>query len=159
MQGDLTSLIERVEKATGPDRELDAAIEVAMLGTTHMPDDLIYYKTTTRADHCLPGAYWRVSRSGEYLRTSEKYTSSLDAALALVEEKLPGWTRTVDATAPDLGIDVELFAPNDSIDKPYRVKGTHGLETHAILLALLRVLHSQQADRSFSPTEDNINDQ
>ena len=33
-------------------------------------------------------------------------TTSVDAALQLVP---PGWTRAVDATAPELGIVVELF--------------------------------------------------
>jgi hypothetical protein len=59
----LTTLLERVMRAPGPDRELDYAIsrfadgELARHSSLHLP-----------------------------------YTASIDAALALVERKLPGWT-------------------------------------------------------------------
>ncbi len=47
------------------------------------------------------------------------YSSSLDAAITLVPE---GWTKVVDASAPECGIDVELFSPDESAPS---VKGTH----------------------------------
>jgi len=40
------------------------------------------------------------------------YNGSLDAAHSLQQELLPGWTRSVDATAPDLGIDVDMWPPS-----------------------------------------------
>lgn len=91
MGSDIAELLERVEAASGPDRELDAAIEVAMLGTTATDDDLIYHSVPRKDDHCAPGTFWRKSRSGASLRTAAPFTASLDNALALVEEKLPRW--------------------------------------------------------------------
>lgn len=132
MQGDLSALIERVENATGPDRELDCLIDCfrhnrKFLGWT-ADTGIVGY----RYEHPTIGAdlgCWRIG-----------YTSSLDAALALVEEKLPGWTRLVDATAPELGICVELFPSDDIAERTESARGDHNRETHATLLALLRAL-------------------
>lgn len=89
---DLSSLLERVREATGPDRELDAAIAVALqIGARkNLPDDLQYLREASRSDECAPGTYWFISRSGMSLRTAENYTASLDAALSLVERRQPG---------------------------------------------------------------------
>lgn len=132
MQGDLSALIERVKRATGPDRELDCLIDCfrhnrKFLGWT-ADTGIVGY----RYEHPTIGAdlgCWRIG-----------YTSSLDAALALVEEKLPGWTRLVDATAPELGICVELFPSDDIVERTESARGDHNRETHATLLALLRAL-------------------
>lgn len=129
---DYSELIERVEKCSGPDRELDCLIDCfrhnrEFLGWT-ADTGIVGY----RYEHPTIGAdlgCWRIG-----------YTSSLDAALALVEEKLPGWTRLVDATAPDLGICVELFPSDDIAERTESARGDHNRETHATLLALLRAL-------------------
>lgn len=92
---ELQSLIERVEKATGPDREIDAALHVALLTPEQYPDDLRYFRlphvSMDHMDMCAPGTYWLKQRSGASLHTSPAYTSSLDAALSLVSRALPGW--------------------------------------------------------------------
>lgn len=62
-ESDLQSLLERLEKATGPDREIDQDIE-----------DIVRLGIAPR-DKPLPFC--------------PKYTSSLDAALSLVERVLP----------------------------------------------------------------------
>jgi len=115
MQGDLSALIERVEKCSGPDRQLDAVIALNIC-------DLELEREISEIPH---------------------FTSSLDAALALVEEKLPGWTRLVDATAPELGICVELFPSDDIAERTESARGDHNRETHATLLALLRALSAR----------------
>jgi len=72
------TLIERLEQATGPDTLLD--------------DDLHWHFSDWRN----LGGYWREHKvTGEqqcftYVR-APAYTADLNAALALVEEKLPGW--------------------------------------------------------------------
>lgn len=86
----LESLLERVREATGPDRELDAAIEIAFLPTESGDDDILYYSLPSPDDRCEPGTYWRITRSGRSLRTSRKLSASLDACAALQAEKLPG---------------------------------------------------------------------
>jgi hypothetical protein len=89
------SLLERVEAATGADREIDAALHVALVKPEQYPDDLRYFRLPCASmDHmemCTPGTYWLKQRSGASLHTSPAYTSSLDAALSLVERVLPGW--------------------------------------------------------------------
>ena len=78
-------IIERLTEATGPDRELDAAIIVAATPAEGQGDDLITLRRTSKSDECAPGTYWRVSFSGKSLHTAELYTYSLDAAVALAE--------------------------------------------------------------------------
>lgn len=84
-RADLQALIERVEKATGPDRELDADIYEA-LG----------YEVKRRSERVEEG--WRVRRTVDwrYLDGSrwlamDYLTASVDADLALLERVLPGW--------------------------------------------------------------------
>lgn len=75
---ELQTLLERVEKATGPNRKIDALLWPLA------PD-------FTR-DVSLTGeeVAWRE-------HASPRYTASLDAALALVERVLPGWTWDIGA--------------------------------------------------------------
>jgi len=74
---DLSRLVERVWKAGGPDRELDAAIGVTIGGLT--------------IDEHDPIRRWRDERGNTValLGALPEYTSSFDAALALVEKVLP----------------------------------------------------------------------
>lgn len=75
----MQDLIERLEKANGPDRELDGAIALS-LGWTYQK-----MKGDKRAYYRKPGV------TDCYLRaTVPEYTSSLDAALTLVPVDL-GW--------------------------------------------------------------------
>jgi len=113
MQGDLTALIERVENATGPDRELDAAIRDAL------------YEPVKR------GAW-------------TPFTSSLDAALALVEEKLPGtfWHVAKGRTRPDEPLfGAELVSPeHGGVNVAVEHESSVAL---ALILALLRALSAR----------------
>ncbi len=62
------------------------------------------------------------------------YNGSLDAAHSLQQELLPGWTRSVDATTPELGIIVVMWPPSGE----RRVLETSSNEARAWLLAILR---------------------
>lgn len=96
---DLTPLIDRVRSGEGPDRELDADIFDAF------------------ADLAVPavhGRSWPFVARSELDRIIPRLTSSLDAVVALVGEKLPGWTEIVDTRkvpASDGPIRVRLYAP------------------------------------------------
>lgn len=87
------SLLERVEAATGADREIDKELAQHLLGA------FIRLSTT--------GEGWRYQMllpdhqgvSFESLPDVPAYTSSLDAALSLVERVLPGWG--VEVLTPD----------------------------------------------------------
>jgi hypothetical protein len=87
---DLMELLERVKAATGPDRELDVMIGAALnfdVESMAMPfGDYVglmgVEKTAIQAE-----SHQSILRDG-----LPRFTSSIDAALALVERKLPGWT-------------------------------------------------------------------
>lgn len=105
-------LVRRVEAATGPDLELDA---------------LIY------CWHCSKSAFADASERMAYLRwAAPDYTASIDAALALVERRLPGRTREVLAEA------IRLLSHCPDADWPRRLP-------LAILAALLRATRSTEA--------------
>jgi hypothetical protein len=110
----LASLLERVEKAEGPDRELDAAI-------------------------------WRVlcwSNRDTIIPRDALLTASLDAALALVEEKLPGCNGLLMFGEPHRNPIMRLA--------PLYPDGRHPVEAGgatlplAVLSALLRALIAQK---------------
>lgn len=77
----IQSLIERVEGASGPDRLLDAQIWCALLH----PEN----KASTSRPGFVAITDDEPSRWG--YKEVEHYTSSLEAALSLVERVLPGW--------------------------------------------------------------------
>lgn len=77
---DLKALRERVESATGADREIDAALWCALLHPDCKPSQSRPGYVAITDDDPSRWGYKEV----------EHYTASLDAALALVEAKLPG---------------------------------------------------------------------
>ncbi len=117
----MDDLIARLEAATGPDRELDVVIDMAQLNLRGDPATPVYYDGYDKGN-------WRDTVG--LLRTSPAYTASIDAALTLVPE---GWTRDVDATAPEMGIAVALHGPNEK-----RVVGDHENEPIATCIAALK---------------------
>lgn len=96
----LSELIERVERAEGPDREIDAQI-VAYLNHAIV-------KPYPPTDDFGPRNRWQFwSRDGEHFLGNEgrmqvaRYTESLDAIVGLIERELPGeWSISVDARIP-----------------------------------------------------------
>lgn len=124
-------LIERLEKATGPNVYLDCDIHAALVAQ-------------------IPKGYTRGSASGAYLmahgkggRTwSEKvpaYTASIDAALSLVEMMMPS-THYVAGFGPD-GFCAFIDTRGPSF------KGNAPSLPLAILLALLCALEAQSKDK------------
>lgn len=95
----LEELKERVEKASGADREIDVHLwlhfgwsQIARPGYNdprdiHGPDDLVNMRTMAEALRYAPNDIAGIARAWNVPRL----TASLDAALALVEAKLPGW--------------------------------------------------------------------
>lgn len=75
---DLSELIRRVEAATGPDREIDVAIWQAATGEPP------HYE-----DHLGEGPFVQYGDSVWWVELPA-LTTSLDAALSLVERRLPG---------------------------------------------------------------------
>ena len=85
----LSDLIARLEKATGPDRQLDCEIAEA-LGHS------IVWKQANYTMEAFPAILWR--KPHPYAGMKEpcpKWTSSIDAAMTLVPE---GWNRRASET-------------------------------------------------------------
>ena len=133
---DLRGLIERVEKATGPDREIDWAIADA----TNHPS------FATRFEHMWPPFGIGSSLDCAIL----DYTASVDAALALVEKMRPGYQWGVSSVGIKIGTHPdgkaaygEGFRAHVTKNSPLRpMPSTADAPTPAlaIILALLRSL-------------------
>lgn len=140
MQGDLSALIKRVEKATGPDRRIDAEILCAFHGyVMHEESDpangiFAFWDGKPWESTCHNCTIW------------PKVTASLDAALALVEEKLPDCDWECTTARHRKGFMAAVWYA-----EVFRADAT--TPALAIVLALLRALQSLQADRSPSPAE------
>lgn len=76
---EISELIERLEKATGPDREIDCAIK-ELLDPRYKPKDRVIYYGEATGEH--------VGEDGQFYK-APAYTASLDAALMLVPEDHP----------------------------------------------------------------------
>ena len=84
----LSALLANLEAATGPSRELDAAIAVAIFRAAPGMD----LRAEAAGEDCEAGTYWLVGPSWRSLTTSQRYSESLDAAMTLVPE---GWHWTL----------------------------------------------------------------
>ena len=84
---DLAALLERVGNATEPDRELDGDIAVAAFG-----GEIIWIQGNyTMEPHPARRHSSEMHVGGFAKEHVPRYTESLDAALSLFHEKLPGW--------------------------------------------------------------------
>lgn len=129
---DLAHLIERLEKAVEPDRRIDAELACAMIFIQLRPAEPFDFDGRFTYE---PG---NIKCEHGFLM-SDHFTASIDAALSLVEKKLPGWTYTVDASAPESGIDFDLFPPGRADKCSVTAKSL----PLAILIALLRALQEK----------------
>ena len=82
MTQDMGGLIERLEAASGPDRELDEAIA----------DALFPAEPFVQLADAPPGTGFRAWRQDGHVQSALRYTASIDAALTLVPE---GWAKNV----------------------------------------------------------------
>lgn len=156
----LDDLIQRVEAATGPDRELDAAIEWWIAGDRNRPE-------RTNADHQLVaekgaaafydqqhekfgGINFRYRPPPHVVHVLE-WTASIDAALALVEKVLGKRDWTISVAINSYG-EAIIRRGNAFILSATETSGDYGDSDEgkppaiAIILALLRGL-KQQEDR------------
>lgn len=98
---DLSELLERVEKASGPDRELDAElclalgdfpqIQVSWTGGPFRSDLDGGWRLRPQSKGYVEHPLWIDSWGRPIGAQAKPYTASVDAALALVERVLPGW--------------------------------------------------------------------
>lgn len=130
-------LIDKVRAATGPDRELDAEIDAALFGG--YPAKKCH--DSTRRSYG-PG-YIHNADDGSNLtqggRNSPCLTVSIDACTAIIDRKLPDWWWLRED-----GISIRLVGPDNGEYNPSS-EGKHELVPHAMLLALLLALQSNEA--------------
>jgi len=128
----LKALRERVAKAAGPDREIDALICQALL-----PDlsGANYGRPGLVVDMAAPSVL-----GGGQIAEAPPLTASIDAALGLVERVLPGRTYHMDATYPEAGIDWVIFGHGKGTARSGTEKPLGPAIARAILLALLDAL-------------------
>jgi hypothetical protein len=144
----IAELIGKLERATGPDRELDALIAVTVAG---------FFEIAPRWEG-EPIGYGYFDADGARIESGHggdelvpDYTASLDAALALAEKLLPGWKLMMHLGGlwgepiPGATFSEPDFAALSRKNLPYR-RGQANAETLpiAICLALLRSLSSQK---------------
>lgn len=137
MSAALRGLLERVEAATGPDRELDRDISVAV-GFLHVGDrGRLYMIAPDDGGHIYGGL-------GDDILIP-RLTEKIDAAVALVERVLPEWVWQIERQLTYEGRP-PFFADISTVDN---CRGRNGTETGsayaatpplAILAALLRAL-------------------
>lgn len=122
----IDELIERVERGTGADRELDGKIARALSGSK---------------DHWFPFAGGFTTE-----QTAPPLSGSLDAVLALIEEKLPGAFGDVDLGA--LPVDQPLYGARlFSADwDPWKNAAAEAASPARALLAAFLKAHKEQHD-------------
>ena len=163
-RADLQALIERVEKATGPDRDLDAAVFVAVTGaaTWSYDDnchiDALIKSGAYRGDKQLhpdydpnPRVTWRYRIGDAEYGEVPSLSASIDAALALLERVLPGWKVMIHAggmwgeVMPGASISEPGFAALSRKGLPYRLgKANAPSLPLAIIAATIRAMQSQE---------------
>ncbi len=141
---DLRGLIERCEKATEPDRELDGDLHEMAYGEWLRKHGYVSQGETGYFSPTPP-----VQGAG-HVRAPEHYTDSVDAALALVEKMRPGYRWGVSSVAIKIGAYPdgktaygEGFRAHVTKNSPLRpMPSTADAPTPAlaIILALLRSL-------------------
>ncbi len=170
---DLSDLLARVEKATGRDDKLDADLAVQLRGwCLHEKTEYSGAQSDTgfTCVACGADSWGNKSRNGLnqtlYCMPPPAYTASLDAALALVEEKIPkaNWriTRTGGDWRPGFAHTAFVKGPHsgagDHEDGSPSAKGDGTTPPLAVLSALLRALIAteERAMLSASPSLPSV---
>lgn len=130
----LQELLERVEAATGPDREIDAAIWLQMVpGATRKQWSYVHARTNRV---CSVDE----TRDAGRLIIVPAYTASIDAAVGLVERMLPMGTWSLYNSDPKCipkGGSAYIFADSDDEDSFRAAGATPAL---ALIAALLKAM-------------------
>lgn len=128
-------IIARLEKATGPDRELDAYLTIA---TGDGPSDDWELILQEPGSHNMDAGRWI---RGNRMRTPKPYTASIDASIALVERHFPGKVWYVRGHANG-DFFCQLFT--HEVQRGLDPKGTAKTAPLAILLSLFRALDAKE---------------
>ena len=132
-------IIARMEKAEGPSRELDALIWSCIGEGEYGPTTLVNGRTMFEAIEAFPTDMAGIARAWEV----ERFSESIDAAVALCERMLPKY-------APSVGMNVHYrhwtgfvnYIDERGLVASY--SSIHSVPAIALLLALFRALQAQE---------------
>lgn len=145
---DLSSLISRVEKATGPDRGLDAEISAVLEPhlfdapgfTPERPIPSFRYDPSENVIRFDGGGIMDV-------RFFPPVTSSIDAAVSLAERVLPGWGWGIThGSEKEEDIQGNVFPKQVPMPAHLDCYGYHRVPAIALVLATLRAVQSQTGE-------------
>lgn len=138
---DCASILERLEKATGPDREMDGLIAKF---ARELPDCARYEAENIWRQETNQ---WISGGWGSYeFYEPEAYTASLDAAIALVERQGFAWLKK--SFDPEVMTVVRPLTPEQDARKEWAVhhEALGATPAIALLIALFRALRSQDEE-------------
>ncbi len=139
--GELEGLLDRVRAAMGPNRELDHEIALTLRSPGFRSQT---YPEWAHRSGLSPSVMWSCLQydAGGNPEKVSAYTSSIDAAVALVERCFPGWKWGVHPHAQ-----AGLYRAHVTKSSPFRPMpniGDAGTPPLAIVAALLSALIAQQ---------------
>jgi len=136
----LEALLARAEAATGPDRGLDAAILEIIAGYRNLSTDGECQIWDRGND-----GYWTLDGDDRNARLPSP-TASIDTALALMQEKLPGWFVSLDSNGKNIGNFARVY--NDGLvhEPSFTSTGNKPIQLLA-LAALLEALIAQSKEQ------------
>lgn len=146
----LAALLERVEKAEGPDREIDAELWA-------LAEGIIWYRIEGDAviaqhpKHFGGHEYFH----GLLEHTILRYTASIDAAVSLVEKVLPGWSWLLSSNGSAHMISPDFEAAEEEwLENKGSTYADYG-KTPALALcaALLRAVLADEGTKATSPAQ------
>lgn len=123
------ALIERLEKVTGPDRQLDGDIALAVGYTRREHEHLVGYR------------FWQYSAPGRGEVPLPHYTAHIDDALKTLE---PGWEFTISTIYGFADVELPL---NDTRIAPVQVRNLACNVPAAICIAALKARGATGATR------------
>lgn len=90
-------IVERLEKLTGPDREMDARIWAHFFKVRYIGHNMAYAaygasNPLTQVEFTTPPKRTRCVTGSPQYPHATPVTASIDDSVALVEQKLPGWS-------------------------------------------------------------------
>jgi hypothetical protein len=136
------TLVELLQMAFGPDRNLDGKIAVATTASVKTSDDMTYARERDPrgGDATHPGHYFMVSHSGASAKTAPCFTASVDEALRLLPEGCD-WLIGRGQTRPDeppYGVQVFPAHSGRMVEMPVPLaEGEHPSLAIAICIAAL----------------------
>lgn len=138
MSQELRDLLERVSRAEEADPRLDWDLALALGTLVAAPWEGKFMFSTKEHKGFMTAPQKHGYTFGHLTRRGNDATASTESALKLLAHALPGWTYTVDASAPDDSIDVDLFPPGKTPPNWERLVGVGCTLPLAICAAILK---------------------